>query len=93
MTSKYRYAEGKIKSFDIDYIQCDQCQWNGVPNQRIVLAYLGMRPANEPGFIYKHQTYDYSENGIKAIHRHKYDPELIDRSVDASLRKKVVVAH
>ena len=46
------------------------------------MVYLGIRPANEPGFIYKFRAYDYSENGDKEIHLHKYDQELIDRLVN-----------
>ena len=76
MTMKYDLVEEEDKSFG-DYIYCDQCEWNGVPNQKIVLVYLGIRPVYEPGFIYKYETYNFSENGIKAIHRHKYDPDYL----------------
>jgi len=75
-----------------DYTICDQCQLNGIPNQKIVSVNLGIRPANEPGFIYKYETYDYSENGNKKIHRHKYDPEVIARLVDAALTRMKVTA-
>jgi hypothetical protein len=77
-----RYATGKNKSFVEDYVCCDQCEWNGVPNQKIVGIYLGIRPANEPGFIYKYETYDYSQDGTKGIHQHKYDPDVIDQILD-----------
>lgn len=91
MTTVYR-REGKNKSFDAGYVYCDQCKWNGIPNQKIVIVYLGIRPANEPGFIYKFETYDYSENGDKKIHQHKYDPELINWLVDAALSRSKVTA-
>ena len=81
MTTVYR-REGKNKSFDAGYVYCDQCKWNGIPNQKIVLTYLGIRPADEPGFIHKFVTYDFSEDGDKEIHRHRFDSELIERLVD-----------
>ena len=64
------------------YTYCDQCEWNGVPNQRIVLVHLGIRPTNEPGFIHRCETYDYPENGVRKIHRHKYDRVTIDKIID-----------
>ena len=73
-------------------IICDQCQWNWIPNQKIVVVYLGRRPVDEQGFIYKFKTYDYAENGDKKIHRHKYDPEVIDRLVNPALNRKKVTA-
>jgi hypothetical protein len=82
MATEYRCAEDKDKSFDGNYVCCDQCEWNGVPNQKIVRIYLGIRPANEPGFIYKYETYDYSQDGTKGIHQHKYDPDVIDQILD-----------
>jgi hypothetical protein len=88
MTTEYRLAEGKDKSFDGEYIYCDQCEWNGIPDQKIVMVYLSIRPANGPGFIYKYETYDYAENGDKEIHRHRFDPDLIDRLVNSILVKR-----
>jgi hypothetical protein len=84
MTVKYRFTDDKDKSFDgdKDYTYCQQCEWNGVPNQKIVVVYVGIRPANEPGFIYKYETYDYSESGSKGIHRHKYDQDLINQIIN-----------
>jgi len=91
MTAKYRFTDDKDTSFDgdKDYTYCQQCEWNGIPNQKIVIVYLGIRPINEPGFIYKFETYDYSENVDKKIHQHKYDPEMVDRLVDAALNRKM----
>lgn len=82
MTTGYRYNKGKNKSFDRDYFCCDQCKWNGILHQKIVIVYLGIRPANEPGFIYKFETYDYSQDGTKGIHQHKFDPDVIDHTID-----------
>ena len=92
MTAEKELVEEENKSFDGYYVYCDQCEWNGIPNQKIVRVYLGIRPVNEPGFIYKFETYDYSENGNKKIHRHKYDPEVIARLVDAALNRMKVTA-
>lgn len=66
MTMKYGLDEGEHKSFG-NYIYCDQCEQNGMPDQKIVIVYLGIRLANEPGFIYKFGTYDYLQDGTKMI--------------------------
>lgn len=89
MTPVYR-RKGENKSFDISCIYCDQCAWNGVPNQKIIIIYLGMRPANEPGFIHKFETYDYSNDGNKQFHEHKFDPKLIEQLVDSSYDRNKV---
>lgn len=92
MTTEYVYAKGKIKSFDSNYVFCEPCKWNAVPDQKIIAVNLGMIPANEPRIIHKYEIYDHHlDNGIKEIHRHTYDSEIIDRLVNASLGKKVVV--
>ena len=76
-------VEDENKSFDGITFICDQCEWNGDPKSKVVVVvYLGIRPANEPGFIYKFETYDYSQDGTKGIHRHKYDPDVINHSLD-----------
>jgi hypothetical protein len=82
MTTENRLVEEENKSFDVGYIYCDQCELNGIPNQKVIIIYLGIRPVNEPGFIYKFVVYDYSENGIMQAHRHKYDPDVIDHIID-----------
>lgn len=81
MTANNDLVEDDNKYFG-DCIICDQCEWNGIPNQRIIVVYLGIRPTNEPGIIFKFETYDYSQGGIKGIHRHKYDPNVINQLVD-----------
>ena len=82
MTAKYDLVKEEDKSFDGEYIYCDQCEWNGTPNQKIVMVYLGTRCANEPGFIQKYETYDYSQDRAKDIHRHKYNPNVIYHIID-----------
>jgi hypothetical protein len=82
MIAKKKLIEEENKSFVEEYIYCDQCKWNGVPDQKIVIAYLGIRPVNEPGFIYEFETYVYSQDDSKGIHRHKYDPDVIDHIID-----------
>ena len=82
MTAKKKLVEEENKSFDGDTSYCDQCEWNGIQNQKVVLVNLGIRPVNEPGFIYKFETYDYSQDGTKGIHQHKYDPDVIDHIID-----------
>jgi hypothetical protein len=74
----YDKATPIIKQESI-YTICSQCEWNGIPNQKIVLVYLGTRPVDELGFIYKFIAYDYSQNGVKVIHRHKYDHDTINQ--------------
>lgn len=80
MTPIYR-REDKNKSFDSEHVYCDQCALNGVSNQKIVIVYIGIRPADEPGFIQKYETFDHSEDGNKEIYRHKFDPKLIEQLV------------
>ena len=93
MTAEKGLVEEENKSFDGYYVYCDQCEWNGIPNQKIVLVNLGIRPVDEPGFIYKFLAYDYSENGAKLIHQHRFDPALIERQVNSIFHQKVMAAH
>lgn len=79
--TEYSLAEDEDTSLIGDYAICDQCEWNGVPNQRIIIVYRGIRPANEPGFVHKFETYNCSRDGTKEVHRHKYDPVVIDHIV------------
>ncbi len=81
MTAKKKLVKEENKSFDGEYIYCDQCEWNGVQNQKIVLFNLGIRLSG-PGFIYRIETYDYTQDGTKGIHQHKYDPDVIDHILD-----------
>jgi hypothetical protein len=92
LTAERGLVKEENKSFDGYYGYCDQCEWNGIPNQKIVIVYLGRRPTNEPGFIHKFETYDYSENGDKKTHQHIYDPQVIDRLVDVALSRNKVTA-
>jgi hypothetical protein len=87
MTAKYRFTDDKDKSFngDKDYTYCQQCEWNGVPNQKIVVVYLGIRPLDEPGFIYKFETYDYPIGTRKKLHKHMYKKKVIDQLGDEML--------
>ena len=86
MATKYRF-EGKHKSFDKVYVYCEQCEWNGIPNQKIVSVYLGLRPANEDGFIHKFEEYDYSTGTRKKLHKHKYDKKVINQLVGEMLSR------
>lgn len=85
MTTEKGLVELENKFFECDYIYCDQCALNGIPNQRIALVYLGIRPVNEPGFIYIFKIYDYPIGTKKRLHSHKYDNEIIGRLVDDML--------
>jgi hypothetical protein len=78
---------------EFPFTVCDQCKLNGIPNRKIVLVYLGIRPVEEPGFIYKFLAYDYSEKGAKLIHQHRFDPALIERQVNSIFHQKVMSAH
>jgi hypothetical protein len=82
MTIEYSYVKGKLKSFDGDYVYCDQCESNGIPDQKIVMVYLGIRPVNEPGFIHIFEIYDYPIGTRKKLHAHKYDNKVIGRLVN-----------
>jgi hypothetical protein len=91
MTPIYR-REDKNKSFDSKYEYCDRCIWNGVPNQKIILIYLGIRSADEPGFIQKFLPYEYLPTGAKLIHHHRFDAVLIQRGVN-SIFQSIGTAH
>jgi hypothetical protein len=82
LTAKKKLVEEENKSFDGEYIYCDQCEWNGVQNQKVALFNLGIRPVSGPGFIYRFETYDYAQDGTKGIDQHKYDPDVIDHILD-----------
>ena len=75
MTAEKGLVEEENKSFDGDYVYCDQCEWNGILNQKIVRVYLGIRPSTEPGFIYKFEEYDYPIGIRKKLHVHKVQQE------------------
>ena len=50
------------------------------------------RSVNEPGFIYKFEEYDYSVNGAKVIHRHKYDRDTINQLLNQIFDRVEVTA-
>lgn len=87
MTTKYNSVKEEDKSFDIDYIYCDQYSWNRISNQKIVILYLGIKPANEPGFVYKYESCDYSQDDTNGIHGHKYDPDIIDHIINQIFKR------
>ena len=93
MTTNNDLVKDEDKSFDGDCVICEQCEWNGVPDQKIVMDYLGIRPVDEFGFIYIYEIYDYSGSGAKKIHRHRFDPELIDQQVNSIFGQKVIFVH
>src|SRR5215210_5342445 len=72
-----------------DYTFCDQCAWNGFPNEKIVRIFHGLRPEDEDGFIYRFTEYDYDpldKSNIK--HVHKYDQKIIDEHVRIALENQ-----
>jgi hypothetical protein len=75
------------KHFDAkDFIFCDQCAWNGFPNEKIVRLFHGLRPEYEDGFIYRYTEYDYDPLGkSKILHVHKYNLKIIDEQVRSIL--------
>ena len=84
------FSEDKDKHFDDeDCIFCDQCAWNGFPNEKIVRVFHGLRPEYEDGFIYRYSEYDYDPLGkSKIIHVHKYDQKIIDEQVRIALENQ-----
>ena len=70
-----------IAKYETLYTICDQCESNGVPNQKIIVVYLRITPASEPGFIHRLLEFDYPGRRQK-LHKHKYKKEIIDRLVD-----------
>jgi hypothetical protein len=87
------FSEVKDKHFDVKhdflgYIFCDQCTWNGFPNEKIVRVFHGLRPEYEDGFIYRYTEYDYDPVGKnRIIHVHKYDQQIIDEQVRSILER------
>jgi hypothetical protein len=84
------FAEDKDKHFDVlNYIFCDQCAWNGFPNEKIIRIFHGLRPEDEDGFICRYSEYDYDPSGkSKAKHVHKYDQKIIDEQVRIALENQ-----
>ena len=80
-------AEDADKHFDgEDYIFCDQCAWNGFPNEKIRVHH-GLRPEDEDGFIYRYTEYDYDPLGkSNIIHVHKYNWKVIEEQVRIALK-------
>jgi hypothetical protein len=85
-------AEDKHKLFDVNgqgYIFCDQCGWNGFPNEKIVRIFHGLRSENQDGFIYRYTESDYGPLGkSKFIHIHKYNPKIIEEQVRIALENQ-----
>lgn len=86
------FSEDKDKHFDVSakgYIFCDQCAWNGFPNEKIVRVFHGLRPEDEDGFIYRYSEHDYDPSGKSKIeHVHKYDQKIIDEQVRIALENQ-----
>jgi hypothetical protein len=84
------FPEDTDKHFDVQnyYIFCDQCAWNGFPDEKIVRLFHGLRSEYEDGFIYRYTEYDYDPLGkSKIIHVHKYDQKIIDEQVRSILER------
>ena len=82
------FSEDTDKHFDVQdyYIFCDQCAWNGFPNEKIVRLFHGLRPEYEDGFIYRYTEYDFDPvSKSRIIHVHKYNPKIIDEQVRIAL--------
>jgi hypothetical protein len=86
------FSEGKDKVFEVnaqDYIFCDQCEWNGFPNEKIIRVFHGLRPEDEDGFIYEYQEYDYDPLGkSRIIHVHKFNPKIVEEQVTIALENQ-----
>jgi hypothetical protein len=69
---------------------CQVCDWYGYPHEKIIVEFEGFRPEEQDGFAYKFSEYDYDvETGEKrTIHKHKYDPRLVQKFVDLALQTR-----
>src|SRR5215217_1636273 len=85
-----RLSSGEyFKQDSLDYIFCDQCEWNGFPDEKIVRVFHGLRPEYEDGFIYNYTEYDYNPLDNRRIeHIHKYDQKLIDEQLRIALENQ-----
>ena len=81
MIAEKELVEEENKSLDRDYVSCDQCEWNGVSNQKVVRVYLGLRPTNGSGFIHEFFEFDYPTGKRQKLHKHKYKKGIIDQLV------------
>jgi len=82
---KYGSDINSVTKYEALYIICNLYKLDGILNQGIVIVYRGMRPANEAGFIYKFEEYDYSVGIRKKLHAHKCDKNVISRLVEEML--------
>jgi hypothetical protein len=70
---------------------CQVCGWYGYPYEKIVVEFEGIRSEEEDGFVDKFTEYDYDAKTVeikRIIHRHKYDPKLVQEAVDFALRMR-----
>jgi hypothetical protein len=78
-SSKCARYEKQIAKWKKAFIQA-YYEWNGIPSQKIIRNYLGIKPLNEPRFIYEFK-YDYSKNLDKVILLHMYDPDTVNQMI------------
>jgi hypothetical protein len=75
MATEDRLREDKDKSIVskgvaiYDIKNCERCKWNGFPNEKIFLKFIGLRRETEDGFIYKFAEYDDSNLQRKHVHK------------------------
>ena len=67
---------------------CQVCEWYGYPFQKIIREFEGFRSEEEDGFVDRFTEYDYDAKMTRVIHRHKYDPKLVQEAVDFALRMR-----
>ena|SRR5919199_1196299 len=70
---------------------CQLCRWYGYDKKKIIREFEGIRHEDEDGFVDKFTEYDYDAKTTgekRTIHRHKYDPRLVQEAVDFALRMR-----
>jgi len=74
----------KSSPFNLEYCLCDICEFNGYPNEKVVVIVHSFRSEDEDGFAIKFTAYEFPVRNRK-IHSHKYDEQLIKNLVNQSL--------
>ena len=88
---KNRVTEDTLPRRDSSCVTfCQVCSWYGYQGEKIIIEFEGIRPGDDDGFAYKFTEYDYDpETGNKGTkHIHKYNPKLVQESLDLALKMR-----
>ena len=77
------------------YSFCDNCEWNGYPNEKIIRLFYGYRSEEEDAFIYEFTEYQYPLRNHKRKHLHvfehrQYENDIINSNCDKAISRKQI---